>query len=105
LPGAAIQTSTVTGAGLSTLRFALAERARASYRPAAVAPSLTRCRGHLDRAVDALQRATELTYEGRQMELVAAELRLALDEIGTMVGAVYTEDLLDRVFSQFCIGK
>jgi len=37
--------------------------------------------------------------------LVAAEVRGALDELGQVVGAVYTEDLLDRVFSRFCIGK
>jgi tRNA modification GTPase len=38
-------------------------------------------------------------------ELVAAELRLALDELAQVVGAVYTEDILDRIFSRFCIGK
>ncbi len=38
-------------------------------------------------------------------ELLALELRLALDEIGAMVGVVYTDDLLDRIFSRFCIGK
>ena len=29
----------------------------------------------------------------------------ALEQLGEMVGAVYTEDLLDRIFSRFCIGK
>ncbi len=38
-------------------------------------------------------------------ELVAAEIRVALAELGNMVGAVYTDDLLDRIFSRFCIGK
>jgi tRNA modification GTPase len=38
-------------------------------------------------------------------ELVALELRAALDELGAMTGAVYTDDLLDRIFSRFCIGK
>jgi tRNA modification GTPase len=38
-------------------------------------------------------------------ELLAAELRLALDQVGEMTGAVYTDDLLDRIFSRFCIGK
>jgi tRNA modification GTPase len=38
-------------------------------------------------------------------ELLAVELRGALDELGAMVGAVYTDDLLDRIFSRFCIGK
>jgi tRNA modification GTPase len=38
-------------------------------------------------------------------EILALELRTALDELGELVGAVYTDDLLDRVFSRFCIGK
>ena len=38
-------------------------------------------------------------------ELLALELRLALDQLGEMVGAIYTDDLLDRIFSRFCIGK
>jgi tRNA modification GTPase len=37
--------------------------------------------------------------------LLALELRKTLDAIGEMVGAVYTNDLLDRIFSRFCIGK
>ena len=41
----------------------------------------------------------------RGEELVAAELRAAIDELGQVVGAVYTDDLLDRIFSRFCIGK
>ena len=32
-------------------------------------------------------------------------MRMALDELGRVVGAVYTDDLLDRIFSRFCIGK
>ena len=38
-------------------------------------------------------------------ELIAVELRTALHELGKVVGAVYTDDLLDRIFSTFCIGK
>ena len=38
-------------------------------------------------------------------ELFAAEIRAALDALGEVVGAVCTDDVLDRVFSQFCIGK
>jgi tRNA U34 5-carboxymethylaminomethyl modifying GTPase MnmE/TrmE len=38
-------------------------------------------------------------------EYIAAELRLALDALGQVAGAVHTEDILDVVFSRFCIGK
>ena len=42
---------------------------------------------------------------GGAPELAALELRGALDELGEMVGAIYTDELLDRIFSRFCIGK
>ena len=41
----------------------------------------------------------------RGEELLAAEIRFALDELGKVSGAVTTDDVLDRIFSRFCIGK
>jgi len=38
-------------------------------------------------------------------ELAAAEIRIALDQLGQVAGVVYTEDVLDRIFSRFCVGK
>ena len=38
-------------------------------------------------------------------ELVAFDLRLAVEELGKVVGAVVTDDILDRIFRRFCIGK
>ena len=38
-------------------------------------------------------------------ELIACEIRTALLELGKVAGAVYTDDVLDRIFSRFCIGK
>ena len=38
-------------------------------------------------------------------ELVAVDLRIAVNAIGEIVGKTTTEDLLDNIFSQFCIGK
>ena len=38
-------------------------------------------------------------------ELAATEIRLALEELGKVAGAVYTDDVLERIFSRFCIGK
>jgi tRNA modification GTPase len=105
IPEEAIQTSTITGAGIATLRLRLADQARQYTRPARLSPSLSRCQVHVEKSLAGLDQAMELVHERRGMELVAAELRIALDQIGNMVGAVYTNDLLDRIFSQFCIGK
>lgn len=103
-PADGITTSTITGVGLTTLRDRIAERAR-QQRHTGLAPSLSRCRHHVDACVAFLRAAHAHVIEKDMPELLAMELRLALDELGAMVGAVYTNDLLGRIFSRFCIGK
>lgn len=115
-PYPAIATSSRTGRGLDALRQALADRLTGKHATARANPGLgipataIRCRDSLRRADEALQQAeVESTRRSAEElvagELVAGELRLALYELGTIVGAVYTDDLLDRIFSRFCIGK
>ena len=60
--------------------------------------ALNRARSAAGRAVDALR-------GGATLELVALDLRIAVDAVGEIVGKTATEDLLDSIFSQFCIGK
>ena len=65
-----------------------------------------RCQHSLERATAALHRAEQAgqpPYLGD--ELLAIDLRDALDHLGTVIGTVYTDDILDRIFSKFCIGK
>jgi tRNA modification GTPase len=50
-----------------------------------------------------LEEALEMTESG--LELRAEELRLAGDALGRLTGKIDVEDLLDVVFSQFCVGK
>jgi tRNA modification GTPase len=99
-----LPTSAKTRAGLTELKSLLAERARTHSRPA-LAPSLGRCRHHVDACLQCLRRAHHAVLFGEPPEILALELRTALDQLGEMVGAVYTDDLLDRIFSRFCIGK
>jgi tRNA modification GTPase len=61
---------------------------------------------------DALRRAREATQntiaaftDDQTLEIAAMELRIATNAIGEVVGKTTTEDLLDSIFSQFCIGK
>jgi tRNA modification GTPase len=103
-PAEALPTSVVTGAGLNDLRAVLAERARQRSEPA-LAPSVSRCKHHVWAALRHLRQAHRQVMEEDPPELLAAELRAALEQLGEMVGAVYTDDLLDRIFSRFCIGK
>jgi tRNA modification GTPase len=103
-PADMLATSAVTGAGLDTLLRELSERARSRRQPA-LAPSISRCRHHVDACLERLRRAHQMVLFDDPPELLALEVRGALDELGAMVGAVYTDDLLDRIFSRFCIGK
>jgi tRNA modification GTPase len=64
-----------------------------------------RCDDSLRQAAAGLQRALAAIEQRVGEEIVAAELRAALDELGRIVGAVYSDDVLDRIFSRFCIGK
>lgn len=101
---AGIATSSHTGAGLDALRRVIAGRL-AELSSGAVASTAARCGESLDRAAAALTHATELAGRQAGEELVAAEVRAALEGLGEVAGAVYTDDVLDRVFSRFCIGK
>jgi tRNA modification GTPase len=103
-PPGALATSAVTGAGLDELRALLAGRAAARAQPP-LAPSLSRCRHHVAACLGHLRQAHATVLFQEPPELLALELRGALDQLGEMVGAVYTDDLLDRIFSRFCIGK
>ncbi len=70
-----------------------------------VAGTAVRCLESLRLADEYLGHALEAAQEGFGEEIVAAEIRNSLNELGKVAGAVYTDDILDRIFSSFCIGK
>ena len=107
VPGDVLLTSGATGEGLDTLRAAIARRltSRPETRGDMVAVTAVRCRESLTHVRAHLQTARDCRRGGAGDELVASHLRDALDHLGQIVGAVYTDDLLDRIFSRFCIGK
>ncbi len=59
----------------------------------------------LGRARAATQRALGALRGAQTLEIVAMDLRIAVNAVGEIVGKTTTEDLLDMIFSQFCIGK
>ena len=64
-----------------------------------------RCNQTFSRAQEAVENAIGLTRHQDGHEFVASEIRVLSEALGEVTGAVYTDDLLDRVFSRFCIGK
>jgi tRNA modification GTPase len=100
-----IYLSAKTGAGIDALQERL--RKAAGYRNLGEGAFTTR-----KRHVDALRRAAahfdtgrKALEESRAGELLAEELRLAQEALGEITGAVSSDDLLGRIFSEFCIGK
>jgi len=59
----------------------------------------------LQHAGEALDRARQGMEQRLSGEFIALDLRDALEWLGEIVGLNYTEDLLDKIFSEFCIGK
>lgn len=99
-----VSCSSETGEGLDELIRALETRIL-DNRTETVSGTAVRCRQSIMDAIQALNQARELVENLSGDELVASELRLALNAIGLITGAVYTDDILDVVFGQFCIGK
>jgi tRNA modification GTPase len=88
------------------LRSAIAEAIRRQPADGDLpAGTAARCRESLARAADALRSAADTILDGGGDELVAIDLHLAVDELGKVVGATVTDDILDRIFRRFCIGK
>jgi tRNA modification GTPase len=105
-PFDAVLTSAETGAGLDELRTAIATFLRTGDSEGDLpAGTAARCRGSLVRAETALRSAADSLLAGGGDELVAFDVRLAAEELGRVVGAVVTDDILDRIFQRFCIGK
>ena len=102
----AAHVSAVTGEGLVELRAALAEELGAG-RPGGLASAVANPR-HTDalaRARAALARAGDAADSSAPGEIVALELREALAAIGEVSGRQASEELLERIFARFCIGK
>jgi tRNA modification GTPase len=64
-----------------------------------------RCRESVGRARQCIDDASTAAVSGSGDEVIAGELRMALDELGQVAGTVANNDILDALFSRFCIGK
>lgn len=102
LPGA-LAVSARTGAGLEALLDAIQGEAEAGLGTGDALVTRARHRAALEGCVAHLDRL--LAGEGALPELAAEDLRLAVRSLGEVGGHVGVEDVLDRLFSGFCIGK
>lgn len=94
--------SALTGAGLASLRERLDQEAR-RLTESSGPPPLTRAR-HRAALQEAVARLDAAERAGLP-ELRVEDVRLAVRALGRITGEVGVEDVLDRIFRQFCIGK
>ncbi len=100
-----VHTSSRTGTGLAELKSAIHNRITTAGNSDAMVATAARCGDSLRLATDCLHRASQIAGASAGEELIASEMRAALAELGKIVGTIYTDDILDRIFSRFCIGK
>lgn len=98
--------SAQSGQGFETLERRLTQIVREKLE-ADEAPLVTRARHRelVEEALAAIERGLEGARIGIGAELVAEDLRLAARALGRITGSIDADDLLDRIFSQFCVGK
>jgi tRNA modification GTPase len=99
--------SCLTGQGIDNLKDAIKELAWSGEIKAEMLEVMinSRHQNALQRARTAALRAADALRADLTLELVALDLRIAVNAVGEIVGKTTTEDLLDTIFSQFCIGK
>jgi len=99
--------SALTGEGLENLKkkiFDLVIKGEADFTQSYIAPNL-RHKKVLEEALVSLKNALKLLKGSGTFDIIAFEIRDALNALGQITGEVTTEDILDRIFSQFCLGK
>jgi tRNA modification GTPase len=97
----------LTGAGIEELKDAIKNLVWAGEIQAEMLQVAINARHQdaLNRARAAARLAADALAAGATLELVAMDLRIAANAVGEIVGKTTTEDLLDSIFSTFCIGK
>ena len=102
-----VETVIPAGKGRDKLKATICEELLGGELVIGESPIVTNARHQeaLRRANEALGYVIESLENRMPPELVAVDLRISLDGLGDIVGKTTTEDILDRIFAQFCVGK
>ena len=102
-----VETVIPEGKGLDKLKATISEELLGGELVIGESPIVTNARHQeaLRRANEGLGYAIESLENAMPPDLIAVDLRISLDGLGDIVGKTTTEDILDRIFSQFCVGK
>ncbi len=100
-------TSAVTGSGIDVLKKKMAGKITGGGIDCSASPAVLNARQRIlvEKCIESLEQASRSVKEGAPAELVALDVREASDHLGELLGKITTEDILEKIFSQFCIGK
>ena len=104
---ACVPVSALTGQGLETLEETIVETVLSGRVAASEAPMVTspRHKEALSRALDHVNAARAAQQTGEPVDLVAIDVSAAVNALGEITGQTASEDLVETIFSTFCIGK
>jgi len=103
-----VRTSALQGIGIEELKSALsnfAESAKIASNETSAVVTSRRHQASLLHAKEGLEGAIDSLKKKASNEFVVVDLRTALDALGEIIGEVTTEEILNDIFSKFCIGK
>ncbi len=102
---AVVAVSALTGEGMSALEEAIVAVAGRATRDSAPPLTNTRQRDAVDKVAASLAHAVEAARVGAPPDIVAVDVQLALENLGEVTGEIVTDDILELVFREFCMGK
>ncbi len=107
VPEGFVGVSSVTGEGLDRLREALREAVLpdAGLESEAAVIESDRQKELIERALAALRSVRAGLHDDVPLDLIAVDLQDALSALGEITGEVSSDDILDAMFSKFCVGK
>ena len=102
-----MEVCSISGKGIEALKDAIKQKIWAGEIAAESLQVMINARHQeaLSRARAAVLHTIGALREELSLELAAMDLRIATNAVGEVVGKTSTEDLLDSIFSQFCLGK
>lgn len=102
-----VQVSAALGNGLSDLEAAMEAQVLGRSQGISESSFMTNARqsGLLRQALDDLQLAIEAARQNATLDIIAVQLQAAYASLGWVIGEAVGEDLLDEIFSRFCLGK
>lgn len=103
-----VHVSALNGSGIEQFKNLLVDsvlRGKKNFSDASITVTNIRHHTAMTKAVESLKLALQSLKSDQSGELTAVDLRAALDRLGEITGVVTTEDILNNIFSKFCIGK